>query len=41
MFEKRDEEDQKQSPQIGKLKTEDLFNNSTEDKGVVVSELIQ
>ena len=37
MFEKREEEDQKQSPQVGKLKTEDLFNNSSEDKGVIVT----
>ena len=36
LFEKKDEESQNQigKPQIGKLKTKELFNESNEDKGI-------
>ena len=34
MFEKKEEEEQRQSPQIGKLNTRELFTNNNEDKGI-------
>ena len=35
LFEKKEEDNQKHSPQIGKLKTKELFNESTEGKGII------
>ena len=36
LFEKREEDDPKQTPQIGKIQTKDLFSSSTnEDKGFI------